>query len=349
MAVTGGAQSVISTCYSTFEAFIADNFLFYNFNECIHWLKEVRKQIANDPETESWVRPHTITEVYDKLKGMFIEWKDSYDEPLWKYLSNLEDNELTRIYYRNRLKEFTEDHPYVYTLHKLILEKTQIYPVLTKAQCKDKNWEDYIPSEFIGRFGSANDYNSFACNEAFMDPNDIPESIEKEVKELGRVYLKYVYTRYLVFDKIYRLKNFGRKSVVVIDTDSNILALDEWMEFAFEKLADECDKPKENVEFILINTLTYALTELVTDVLLYYGECSNIPEEFRPRFNMKNEFFMRRLIISEVKKRYMSLFKLREGNLLNPPKTDIKGFETKVPCRVIYIENNTNCWKLLRA
>ena len=62
------------------------------------------------------------------------------------------------------------------------------------------------------------------------------------------------------------------------------------MEFAFEKLADECDKPKENVEFILINTLTYALTELVTDVLLYYGECSNIPEEFRPRFNMKNEF-----------------------------------------------------------
>ena len=55
---------------------------------------------------------------------------------------------------------------------------------------------------------------------------------------------------------------------------------------------------------------------------------------------------MRRLIISEVKKRYMSLFKLREGNLLNPPKTDIKGFEIKVPCRVIYIENNTNCWEL---
>jgi len=38
---------------------------------------------------------------------------------------------------------------------------------------------------------------------------------------------------------------------------------------------------------------------------------------------------MRRLVISEVKKRYMSLFKLREGNLLNPPKTDIKGFDFK--------------------
>ena len=38
---------------------------------------------------------------------------------------------------------------------------------------------------------------------------------------------------------------------------------------------------------------------------------------------------MRRLVISEVKKRYMSLFKLREGTLLNPPKTDIKGFEIR--------------------
>lgn len=38
---------------------------------------------------------------------------------------------------------------------------------------------------------------------------------------------------------------------------------------------------------------------------------------------------MRRLVISEVKKRYMSLFKLREGTLLNPPKTDIKGFDFK--------------------
>ena len=113
--------------------------------------------------------------------------------------------------------------------------------------------------------------------------------------------------------------------------------------------ANESDKDKENKEFILINTITYTLTQVVTDILLYYGECSNIPEEFRPRFNMKNEFFMRRLIISEVKKRYMSLFKLREGNLLNPPKTDIKGLIHRSHIKKFILENKVNCWKLLRA
>ena len=328
-ATTSTAQSVISTCYSTFEGFIADNYIFLDFNECIHWLNTVVKQIEEDPETDGWVLKHNIYEVYNKMKDMFLEWKDSYEEPLWNYLTNLSENELTRIYYRNRLEEFTRDHSYVLTLNKLIMEKTNVYPVLSKKDAKRDDWETLIPPEFRGQFKTGNDYNSFACNEAFMDPNSIPKTIENEVKELASIYMKYVYTRYLVFDRIYRLKNFGRKTVMVIDTDSNILALDEWMEFALNNFANECDKAQENKEFIIINTITYTLTQVVTDILLYYGECSNIPEEFRPRFNMKNEFFMRRLIISEVKKRYMSLFKLREGNLLNPPKTDIKGFDFK--------------------
>ena len=328
---TGSCQSVISTCYSTFEAFIADNFVFMDINECFNWLKVVREQIALDPETVSWLKPHTKRDVYEKLKGMFFHWKDSYEDMLWKYVCNLDDNEINRIYYRNRLQEFTEDHKYVIELNKRILDNVNIYPVLPKklAEKKDGSWEKEIPQEFVGKFLSGLDYNSFACKEAFMDPNDIPKSVEKEVKELGALYMKYVYTQYLVFDRIYRLKNFGRKTVMVIDTDSNILALDEWIEFVFDKFAKLSDKPKENIEFILINTITYTLTQVVTDILLFYGKCSNIPEEFRGRYAMKNEFFMRRLIISEVKKRYMSLFKLREGNLLNPPKTDIKGFDFK--------------------
>lgn len=323
-ATTASAQSVISTCYSTFEAFIADNFQFYDLNECIHWLNIVKKQIDDNPETDEWLCPHTLEDVFLKLKGMFIEWKDKYEEPLLMYLINLDENEINRIYYRNRLQEFTLDHPIILELHKDILDEVVLYPIVDE---KDKNWEDNIPKQFRGKFDKASKYNKFVCTEAFMDPNNVPESIKDKVKKLSEYYFKYVYTQYMVFDRIYRLKNFGRKSVVVIDTDSNILALDEWIEFAVENFAKYSDKPKENIEFILINTITYTLTDVITDTLLYYGKCSNIPEEYRSRYNMKNEFFMRRLIISEVKKRYMSLFKLREGNLLNPPKTDIKGFD----------------------
>lgn len=329
-ATTSSAQSVISTCYSTFEGFICDNFLFYDLNECMNWLKIVREQIEEDPETDFWVVPHDTNEVYEKLRGMFVEWKDSYEEPLREYVSHLSQNELTRIYYRNRLEEFTRDHNIIQSLHRTIMKNINVYPVLSKDTVEhDENWEDQIPKKFRGTFSTANEYNAFACNEAFMDPNNIPESVKEEIEELTGYYMKYVYTRYLVFDRIYRLKNFGRKTVMVIDTDSNILVLDGWVSFILNEVITDSDKDQENKEFIIINTITYALTTLITDTLLYYGKCSNIPEEFRPRYNMKNEFFMRRLVVSEVKKRYMSLFKLREGNLLNPPKTDIKGFDFK--------------------
>ena len=51
--------------------------------------------------------------------------------------------------------------------------------------------------------------------------------------------------------------------------------------------------PRENLEFILVNTITYTLSKLIEDTLLSYGKDSNIPEEYRPIYNMKNEFFMR--------------------------------------------------------
>lgn len=41
-----------------------------------------------------------------------------------------------------------------------------------------------------------------------------------------------------------------------------------------------------------------------------------------------NEWFLR-LIIGKTKKRYISRITLREGNLMNPPKYDIKGFDFK--------------------
>ena len=78
MATTSSAQSVISTAYSTFEAFLGDNFYFYDINECFNWLKVANKKIDEDAYVDKWVKRHTAEEVFDKLKGMFIEWKDSY-------------------------------------------------------------------------------------------------------------------------------------------------------------------------------------------------------------------------------------------------------------------------------
>ena len=81
-------------------------------------------------------------------------------------------------------------------------------------------------------------------------------------------------------------------------------------------------------------------------MLLFYGKNSNIPEEFRPKFNMKNEFYNELLVIGKAKKRYISKQKLREGNQLTPPKADIKGLILGPIQRNLYWKNKVNCWKL---
>ena len=175
------------------------------------------------------------------------------------------------------------------------------------------------------------DWNKFVDNEYFLDPNSVPDSVAGVLDELKNQLMKYVYCQYLSVDRIYRLKNFKRNVVTVIDTDSNILSLDTSVDFIMNEVIGNEDFNRDHLNniFICINMLAYVLTEAVTDILLTFGKNSNIPEEFRPIFNMKNEFLFLKLIIGKTKKRYISKIVLREGNRMNPPKYDIKGFDFK--------------------
>jgi hypothetical protein len=118
----------------------------------------------------------------------------------------------------------------------------------------------------------------------------------------------------MAFDRIYRLKNFKRRVVTVIDTDSNILAftsvskarilesvidtdsnilaLDTLVNYTLNDVLPRYDcygRDKMHNIFICVNTITYVITEAIKQTLLEYGRLSNIPEKYRPSLNMKNE------------------------------------------------------------
>ena len=101
------------------------------------------------------------------------------------------------------------------------------------------------------------------------------------------------------------------------------------MRFLMDKTINLCsyNKGREQNEIILINTITYSITNAVAELLNYYATMANIDPDYRKYISMKNEFFMNRLFTGLSKKRYFSSIKLREGNLLKKPKQDIKGFE----------------------
>lgn len=328
MATTGTAQSVISTTYTTFEAFIGDNYLFMDLDEFFYWCKEALKK-DKDFKMDKFILRKNDEDVFNRVRKKFYKWKDGYEEPLRSFLASFSIEDLTRLYYKNNLNEFIKDHKKVSSIYQTILRNVPTLPLLDK---KDEQWREkipsYIPPEDLEDIKTVKDWNKYALKEMFCDPNSLPSMVKEDVITFVSYLKKYVYTRYLSFDRIYRLKNFYRNTVTVIDTDSNILTLDAWVDFTKEYIM-EGDYGRENINnvFIIINTIAYAITEVVSDILLYYGLMSNIPEEHRYRFNMKNEFFFTKLVIASVKKRYLSSIKLREGNMLTPEKTDIKGFD----------------------
>lgn len=327
IATTSSAQSVISTTETTFESFLADNFAFITFNECIEWIDTIIKE---DCVLDKWVKRVSKKDLLERLKDNILGVNEDEVEFLDKYLSTLSEEQITRIYWKNNLIKFTEVHDNIKKIHDKIFKEVVNFEEIDE----ETGTIDDIPKEYREEFSTKKkpikEWNKFASVQKFYDPNNAPDTIKKYLEQLKEIYMKYVYVRYVHLDRIYRLKNFRRKVVTVIDTDSNILSLDTWMKYALGNLLkDNYGRSKWDNVYIAINTITYIITAVVTDILLYYGECSNVEESIRPRFNMKNEFFFARLIIAKTKKRYLSKIMLREGNRLKKPKYDVKGFDFK--------------------
>nr|DAE26521.1 MAG TPA: DNA polymerase [Myoviridae sp. ctaOv25] len=327
IATTSSAQSVISTTETTFESFLADNFAFITFNECIEWMDTILKE---DCVLDKWVKRVSKKDLLERLKDHILGVNADEVEFLDKYLSTLSEEQITRIYWKNNLIKFTEVHDNIKKIHDKIFREVVNFEEIDE----ETGTIDDIPKEYREEFSTKKkpikEWNKFASVQKFYDPNNAPDTIKEYLEQLKEIYMKYVYVRYAHLDRIYRLKNFRRKVVTVIDTDSNILSLDTWMKYALGNLLkDSYGRSKWDNVYIAINTITYIITAAVTDILLYYGECSNVEESIRPRFNMKNEFFFARLIIAKTKKRYLSKIMLREGNRLKKPKYDVKGFDFK--------------------
>ena len=339
-ATTLTAQSVISTAEQTFEAFLADNYVFLNLTELIEWIRSILKK---DFYLDDFIVRVKRQDVIQHLLSRILNKEENDEEILQNYLTDCTIDELTVLYYKNNMIEFIENHNPVKDMIIDILEKVENYDHVDE---KDPQWLRYIPSKHYDEFKnqSAKKWNKFVNKEMFMDPNSPPDSIIKELDVLSECIIKYVYTEYLSFDRIYRLKNFFRNTVTVIDTDSNFLSLDILMNYLLNSVIepDGYGRSQRHNEFVLINTITFIITKIIRITLDFYGKQSNIPEEYRGRFDMKNEFFDELLVIAEKKKRYITKQTLREGNYNDPPKIDTKGFDFKKATTSEYAEKVFN-------
>lgn len=337
IATTASAQAGISTTMTTFEAFMVDNYVFIHFNECIEWLDSV---VNEKVELDDWVQRISHDACYQRVKDKCLGITKEQKKCLRRLIDSYTEEEVTRIYWKNNLHEFTKVHENIRKLHDIIFSSIIDYEEIEYDEkdptwmARHPDWITVVPEKFrekvLGDRNPVAAWNKIVSVQKFYDPNEVPDTIKKPLEVLKDCYMKYVYTRYIHCDRIYRLKNFKRSCVTVIDTDSNILSLDTWMNFCEEDLmtGDYGRTPEDNT-FVAINSITYVISAVVNDILLYFGECANVEENIRPKYNMKNEFYFARLIVAKSKKRYLSRIVLREGHRLKKPKYDVKGFDFK--------------------
>lgn len=241
----------------------------------------------SETKVDEWVQSVSEDQLFDRLYKKILHKKLNDEEILRSVIVYMNDTDRQILYYKNNLIQFVDDHKPVKSLYRSIFHSVNNYEYF-----EDETWEKGIKKYGFTKddFPNKKKWDSFVNKEYFMDPNDVPKSIKEDVEKFSDILMKYVYVPYIPFDRIYRLKNYKRRTVTVIDTDSNILALDTWVNYTLKDiLQSDYGRSKMNNVFIIVNTITYAITKVVTDILLLYGKYANIPEEYRPSLNMKNE------------------------------------------------------------
>lgn len=290
--VTATAQSLISTTEQAFEMFLGNSVLFIDIDECFNFIRHIQKEKRH---IDGRVLPNVSVELLiDRLKEMFETYKESYDSILFNYLIHLDQDDLNRIYFKNNFYQFSY-LPFVRSRLIHVLENTS----------------------------------------NFRDPAELPETSDEDIRMLWDLYHEFVFYNHFTFGRIDRLRHDKRKVVVVVDTDSNMLNVHPWVEFVDEYLVPESAVLQEKQQvsddefyFIKINLISFFIGEVVNTVLLKYTKTSNVLKEYRWRINMKNEYLFSRLILSDVKKRYISNILLKEGKEVEKSKSlDIKGHD----------------------
>ena len=310
-ATTARGQALISTAYNAFEDFMCDNVLFYSMDECLMFINNiVHEKDRRQKNDAKWVNDVTKNQLYDRLLKKFKNPEICDEDMVKRIIKNLSQEDRNRVYYKSNLYEFFRNSE--------------------KAQQLLKN--------------IAHD------DHEFMDPENPPDYINKELTKLREAVMEYVHYNYPTYNRAYRLKTETRKCVIVIDTDSNFINLQPWVDFVYDEILQGytkisrrkkvdgryiiesrneeksySKKKKEKETFRIIFTMVNMMSEMVNKSLETFKIRSNIKPGHPGELHMKNEFLYDSILITPAKKHYQSAIRIQEGVYFEKPDFDVKG------------------------
>ena len=351
--ITAQGRAYISTAGMFFEQFLADNVKFRSLNEIVMFIEHTISEKSIRKYEDKDIISHWITkeECFAKLIldcGMNFIPDDKDMEIVWRMVCDLDQIERNRVYYKNNLYEFCSNDSMRRTIRLMMS----------------------------------------LLKEPFMAPDDIPEEIDAPLNEFCNILDEFVMNHFQVMDRIVRWQSMPKSVCVISDTDSAIVSLDAWVNYATMMISDmdipimhistkinpiietpdgkkhedvilhkyeerldfdfyndkiiEAKRavdpmkiiPQDNVRYSLINIMTFIVSKLCNK---YIEDSTKNNHSWSPdkkcKMYLKNEFLMKRMLLTSVKKNYASILELQEGKAV--PQTienslDVKGMEAFV-------------------
>lgn len=293
--ITAKGKQLISLATMAFEAFLGDNVAFLDMNDCLIFLKNIIKEGSDRKLNDKDILDSNVTvnEVIFRLRDNFDEECTDYDESvLYRILRNCTKEDLNRIYYKNNLFAFMRNSK-IKKLYREIATSVKVY---------------INPDEYA-----------------------TPEHLKKKLEKLWEYLGEYVFYRHEYTDRVFRVKNKMRRVALVIDTDSNMVYLDPFIQFVSKEVLKESDfeeicsgEDEDNLRHVIIYTMCYILSKMIRSVLRMYLTHCNVPKEKIDILDMKNEYLFKRMMVTANKKNYAAEMEFKEGIPMNG-KVDVKG------------------------
>ena len=200
-AVTGQGRGCISASITMFEGFLANNVKFGSLTEVLTFIENICIDLESPQKFNDYDvldRNITVDECFLKVMRNcgFNSWvpSDRARDIIWDVVNNLSQKQLNAVHYCNNLYEF----------------------------CNNTRVKNLILKVLVD------------LDKPFLNPLNPPKYILEDLEMLKDLMFQYVYYRHLWIDKLERVYTMIRDVVLITDTDSCIVSLDEWYKYVLK-------------------------------------------------------------------------------------------------------------------
>lgn len=303
-AITNQGRHIITSAINAIENFFGDAMWFENESEVFNTIYNIDKEFYSKTKgnlsEEALAKfdidfdklPWLVTERF--LKHCIFQFDPGFPEMLHNIFRNMSTAELLMMYYKNNFMEFSRLPFMKDKIRALILMNGKL------SFCEDYCYKD--------------------------------EDCVKLLENIWSFYELFVLYDYPVFDRIQKAMYLDKSRSLYTDTDSVFISLNEVVEFIEKEIfnsAEDANMSEQDLTFTAANVTLSIANRMIAKALATLCKSLNITPEYAKLLVMKNEFFFSRIMFQDVKKRYISLAMLQEGQLLGNGNglPEIKGFD----------------------